>query len=236
MQSTRKHADDILRQLKDGASFEKLAVSYSQGEGALSGGNVGWKKAGQLPEMFLSAVKDLEPGQVSEVLRGPNGFHILKLNNRRGADAAANVAQTHARHILLRSSEIQSLDDARTKLINLKSRVEHGEDFAALARANSEDPGSAANGGDLGWANPGQFVPEFERALNVLKPGELSPPVATPFGVHLIQVLERRTQNMGTERQQFAARQQIHQRKAAERYEQWLRQVRDEAFVEYFDD
>jgi peptidyl-prolyl cis-trans isomerase SurA len=137
------------------------------------------------------------------------------------------------RHILLRSSEIQSLDEARAKLLKLRERVVNGEEFAALARAHSEDGGSAGNGGDLGWTNPGQLVPEFEKAMDALKPGETSQPVQSPFGLHLIQVLARRTQDMSDERLQGQARQQIHARKAGERYEQWLRQLRDEAYVEY---
>ncbi len=233
IQATRKRADDIQRRLKEGENFEQLAVTYSQGEGALNGGTIGWKKAGQLPELFVTALKDLAPGNVSDVLRGPNGFHILRLNNRRGDAPATNVAQTHVRHILLRRSEVQSLDEARTKLLNLRNRSEHGEDFATLAKGNSEDTGSAAGGGDLGWVNPGQLVPEFEKAMDALKPGELSQPVRSPFGLHLIQVLERRNQDISKERLEASARNQIHTRKASESYEQWMRQLRDEAYVEY---
>jgi peptidyl-prolyl cis-trans isomerase SurA len=233
IQAGRKRADDIRQQLKQGANFEQLAVTHSKGEGALSGGTIGWKKAGQLPDLFVAALKDLAPGAVSEPLRSASGFHILKLNQRRGESVMANVAQTHVRHILMRGSEIQSLEDARIKLANLRNRIEHGEDFATLAKANSEDPGSAASGGDLGWVSPSMLVPEFERAMDALKPGQLSQPVASPFGLHLIQVLERRTRDMSEENVRNNARKQIHARKATEQYQQWLRQVRDEAFVEY---
>jgi len=233
IQAAKKRAEDIYRQLKQGADFQQTAVSYSQSPDALKGGDLGWKKAGELPELFLGAVKNMSPGDISEILRGPNGFHILKLDDKRGAAAATSVTQTHVRHILLRPSEIQSLDEARTKLLHLRERIENGEDFAALARAHSEDPGSAANGGDLGWVDPGQMVPDFEKAMNALKPGELSQPVRTSFGLHLIQVLGRRTHDVTQERTEAAARQQIHARKADERYEQWARQLRDEAFVEY---
>jgi peptidyl-prolyl cis-trans isomerase SurA len=236
IQTARKRAEDVRNQIKDGASFEQLAVSHSQGEGALSGGSLGWKKTGQLPELFVAALKNLGDGEVSGVLRGPNGFHILKLNNRRGGGPQAAVTQTHVRHILLRRTEIQSLDEARAKLTKLRERVVQGEDFAVLARANSEDNVSAASGGDLGWITPGQLVPEFERTMGDLKPGEVSQPVQTSFGLHLIQVLGRRTQDMSEDRQQAAARQQIHARKAGERYEQWVRQLRDEAYVEYLID
>ncbi len=233
IQAAKKRADDILRQLKAGADFEQIAVSYSQGADALKGGSLGWKKPGELPELFLGALNSMSPGGISEILRSPNGFHILKLNDKRGAAQAEAVTQTHVRHILLRTSEIQSLEDARQKLLNLRERVENGDDFAALARAHSEDTGSAANGGDLGWVNPGMMVPEFEKAMNALKPNQLSQPVRTSFGLHLIQVLDRRTHDITQERMEAAARQQIHARKADERYEQWARQLRDEAFVEY---
>jgi len=236
IQAARKRAMDIYRQLKQGADFGQTAVSYSQGSDALKGGSLGWKKAGELPELFLNALKNMSPGGISEVLRGPNGFHILKLNDERGDTQAASVTQTHVRHILLRPSEILSAAEARQQLLNLRERIQNGEDFAALARAHSEDPTSAANGGDLGWVNPGQMVPEFEKAMNALKPNQLSEPVRTPFGLHLIQVLGRRTHDVTKERMLDSARQQIHARKADERYEQWSRQLRDEAFVEYIND
>ena len=236
IQAAKKRAEDILRQLKAGADFEQIAVSYSQGADALKGGGLGWKKPGELPELFLGALKGMSPGGISETLRSPNGFHILKLNDKRGAAQAEAVTQTHVRHILLRTSEIQSLEDARQKLLNLRERVENGDDFAALARAHSEDTGSAASGGDLGWVNPGMMVPEFEKAMNALKPNQLSQPVRSSFGLHLIQVLGRRSHDITQERLEAAARQQIHARKADERYEQWARQLRDEAFVEYLVD
>lgn len=233
IQAAKKRAEDTLRQLKAGADFEQIAVSYSQGADALKGGGLGWKKPGELPELFLGALKGMSPGDISETLRSPNGFHILKLNDKRGAAQAEAVTQTHVRHILLRTSEIQSLEDARQKLLHLRERVENGDDFAVLARAHSEDTASAASGGDLGWVNPGMMVPEFEKAMNALKPNQLSQPVRSSFGLHLIQVLGRRSHDITQERLEAAARQQIHARKADERYEQWARQLRDEAFVEY---
>jgi peptidyl-prolyl cis-trans isomerase SurA len=233
IQAARKRAEDVHRQLSQGANFEQTAVSQSQGVDALKGGNLGWKQAGELPELFLASLKNMSVGGVSEILRSPNGFHILKLHSKRGDSQAEAVTQTHARHILLRPSEILSLEEARHKLLGLRERIENGDDFAALARAHSDDTGSAANGGDLGWANPGQMVPEFEKAMNALKPNQLSQPVRTPFGLHLIQVLGRRSHDISQEREFAAARQQIHARKADERYEQWARQLRNEAFVEY---
>ncbi len=237
IQASKKRAEDIRRQLEAGARFEQLAIAYSQGPEALKGGGLGWKTTGQLPELFLAALEKLAPGEVSEVLRGPNGFHILRLNDRRGGQEPATVTQTHVRHILLRPSAILSDEEAQAKLRALRNRVVHGgEDFAELARAHSEDHASAVEGGDLGWANPGTFAPGFEKVMNALAPGEVSEPVRTAFGWHLIQVLERRAHDISRERQLAQARSQILARKADERYEQWLRQLRDEAYVEYFNE
>lgn len=234
IQTVKARADDVYRQLKGGEDFARAAVTYSQGPDALKGGAIGWKTAGQLPELFVGVLDQLQPGGLSEVLRGPNGFHIVRLNDRRGSAAAdESVVETHVRHILLKPSEIQSLDEARKSLSRLRNRVANGEDFAALARSHSEDAVSATNGGDLGWVRPRQLVPDFERAMKALNPGDLSEPVQSPFGVHLIQVLDRRQQTVAGERARSVAREQIHGRKADDRYEQWVRQLRDEAYVEY---
>lgn len=233
IQAVRKKAEEIHRQLETTGDFERLAVTHSESPEALSGGNLGWRKTGQLPELFIKALRELEPGQITPPLPGPNGFHIVKLIGRRGGMDVEPVLQTHARHILLRPNEIQSLAEARSQLLQLRARIEHGEDFAALARAHSEDTVSATNGGDLGWVNPGDLVPEFEKVMNTLNLRELSAPVETPFGLHLIQVIERRTQDVSQDRLRSVARRQIHARKADQRYEQWVRQLRDEAYVEY---
>jgi peptidyl-prolyl cis-trans isomerase SurA len=233
IQTAKRKGEEILSGLRQGSSFEQAAIAHSQGADALKGGLLGWRKSGQLPELFVAALKTMSQGAVSELLRSPNGFHILRLNDRRGDAPAEAVQQTHARHILIRPSEILSRDDARAKLQQLRARIDQGEDFANLARAHSEDTGSATRGGDLGWAAPGQFVPEFEKTMNALKPGELSQPVQTAFGLHLIQVLERRTQDVTEERLRGQARNQLQARKAEDRYQQWLRQMRDEAFIQY---
>jgi len=233
IQKARQKADGLLAELKKGADFSQLAVANSQSQDALEGGSLGWKSSGQLPDLFVNALRNLQPGQVSEVLRSPNGFHILRLNDRRGGNTVLNVTQTHARHILFKTSELVSLSEAQRRAAQLRERLLHGEDFAQAARAHSDDIGSAANGGDLGWVNPGQMVPEFEKAMDALKPGEISQPVASQFGVHLIQVLARRERDVSHERAVADARNQIHARKADERYEQWLRQLRDEAYVDY---
>jgi peptidyl-prolyl cis-trans isomerase SurA len=170
-------------------------------------------------------------GELSEVLRSPNGFHVLKINDKRGLETPVVVQQTHARHILIRTNELVSESEARARLVGLKERLENKGDFAALARANSEDS-SAAKGGDLGWLSPGDTVPEFERAMTALKPGEISLPVKTPFGWHLIEILERRNEDMSKERQRLAARQALRARKSEEAYQEWVRQLRDRAYVE----
>lgn len=233
IQSARTRATEILSKLRQGADFSELAIAHSQAGEALQGGQLGWKMAGQLPELFLGALRNMQKGAVSEILRSPSGFHILKLQDRRGGLEAAPVTETRARHILVRQNELVSREEARAKLLALRARIEHGEDFAPLARAHSEDPGSAARGGELGWAVAGQFVPEFERTMNALKPGELSQPVQSAFGWHLIQVLERREQGLTQERLRAQARAQIGARLADERLQQWLRQLRDEAYVEF---
>ena len=229
----RQRAEGLLADLRKGADFGQLAVANSQGQNALEGGGLGWKQAGQLPDLFVNALRTLKPGAVSDVLRSPGGFHILRLNDRRGGGEALKVTQTRTRHILIKTGELVSLSEAQRRIEQLRERIVNGADFAETARAHSEDVGSAANGGDLGWMSPGQTVPDFEKATNALKPGELSTAVKSPFGVHLIQVQERRERDVSQERETATARNQLHARKADERYEQWLRQLRDEAFVEY---
>jgi len=233
IQAAKKRAEDVRAEVAAGEDFAHAAVTYSQSPEALKGGALDWKKAAQLPELFVTALSGMRPGEISPVLRGPNGFHVLKLNDRRGGIAAQPVTQTHVRHILLKPSEIQSLDEARALLLQLRTRIERGEEFGALAKAHSEDPASAGNGGDLGWVEPRQLVPEFEKAMNALAPMQLSEPIRTSFGLHLVQVLERRDQAVSGERARTSVRSQIHARKADDRYEQWVRQLRDEAYVEY---
>ena len=233
IQRAKRKAEELFAELKKGADFGPLAIGNSQGQNALEGGGLGWKHAGQLPDLFVNTLQTLQPGAVSEVLRSPSGFHLLRLNARRGGSEALQITQSRARHILIKTSELVTLAEAQRRAEQLRERLTQGADFAEIARAHSEDIGSAASGGSLGWVNPGQTVPEFEKTMNALKPGELSAPVKSPFGVHLIQVLERRERDVSQEREQSNARNQIHSRKADERYEQWLRQLRDEAFVEY---
>ncbi len=224
-------AEQALTQLKSGVDFRQIAATFSESPDALQGGGMGWRDGERLPTLFFDALRIMKAGEVSPILRSPNGFHILKLNDRRGGQGPLLVQQTSARHILIKASELVSDNDARNRLRNLKERLENKGDFAQLARANSEDT-SAARGGDLGWLSPGDTVPEFERAMNALQPGQISEPVRSPFGWHLIQVIERRSSDMTKERRRLTARQALRERKSEEAYEEWVRQLRDRAFVE----
>ncbi len=231
IQARRARADDVHAQLEKGADFAQLSASSSDAPNAMQGGAFGWRASGKMPALFADALKPLQPGQISPVLKSSNGFHILRLNDKRGLDAALSVTQTHARHILIKTNELTSESDARSRLLQIKERLENGAKFEELARQYSDD-GSASKGGDLGWINPGDTVPEFERAMDELKPGEISQPVRSPFGLHLIQVLERRDQDVTQERQKLQARQAIRERKAEEAFQDWVRQIRDSAYVE----
>ncbi len=231
IQARRARAEEIVRQLAQGGDFAQLSASYSDAGNALQGGAFGWRPSGKLPSLFVEALNQMQPGQVSPILRSGNGFHILKLTDKRGLDAKLSVTQTHARHILIKTNELTSEADARARLLQIKERIDNGVSFEQLARQYSDDA-SAAKGGDLGWINPGDTVPEFEHAMDALKDGEVSGPVQSPFGWHLIQVLGRRTQDVTQERQRLMARQAIRERKAEEAFQDWVRQIRDSAYVE----
>jgi peptidyl-prolyl cis-trans isomerase SurA len=233
LQKLHAKADEALKKLQAGEDFSKISASYSDAPNALEGGAIGWKTSSQLPELFYDALKTMAPGSYTPILRSPNGFHILKLVNRRGGSSPLLVQQTHARHILIKPSELVSDADAKHRMDDLKERLDNGgAKFEDLARQYSED-GTASNGGDLGWVNPGDTVPEFEKAMNALKPGEISEPIHSPFGWHIIQVLERRNQDMSKESARMKARQEIKTRKSDEAFQEWLRELRDRAYVEY---
>ena len=228
----RTRAETALAQIRQGADFRQIAATFSDAPDAFDGGNMGWRPAARLPSIFLQAAKTLKVGQSSDILRSPAGFHIIKLVEKRGLDTPVIVTQTHARHILVRLNEVVAENDAKNRLNDLKDRIEHGTDFGELARLHSDDP-SAARGGDLGWITPGDVVPEFEQAMNALKSGQVSDPFKSPFGWHIVQVLERREQDMSKDRQKLAARQAIRQRKSEEQWQEWVRQQRDKTYVEY---
>ena len=231
LQKLKAKAEQALKELQGGADFAQVSAAYSDAPNALEGGDLGWKKTGQLPTLFVDALKPLQKGQLTAILRSPNGFHILKLNDRRGASSPMVIEQTHVRHILVKTSEVVSEDEAKHKLETVKERLANGGDFAELARLYSEDA-SAAGGGDLGWVNPGDTVPQFEEAMNALQPGQVSALVKTQFGWHLIQVLERRQQDMTREAARFKARQEIRARKGDEAYQDWVQELRDRAYVD----
>lgn len=231
IQKLKAKADQLRERLQRGEDFAQLAAAYSDAPDGLQGGLMGARPLERLPNVFAEAVVKLKPGEVSPVLRSPNGFHLVKLVSKVGGKAVPAVQQTHARHILIRVNEIVSEADAKHRLEGLYDRIKHGERFAELARLYSQD-GTAPKGGDLGWIYPGDTVPEFERAMNQLKPGELSGPIQSPFGFHLIEVIERRVQDVSADRQRVAARQVLRERRLDEAYQDWLRQMRDRAYVE----
>lgn len=231
LQKLRLRGEQALKRAQAGENFAQLTAAFSDAPDALQGGDLGWRALDRLPSLYAEAASHLQPGQISPLLRSSAGFHIVKLVSKRGGSAPASVQQTHPRHILIRINEVVSEAEARRKLETIRERIVNGVDFAEQARLNSQD-GSAAKGGDLGWLNPGDTVPEFERAMDSLKINELSPVVQSPFGMHLIQVIERRERDVSAERQRGAARQALRERKLDEAYQDWLRQLRDRAYVE----
>lgn len=232
IQAARAKAQRVLNELRAGADFRKTAVAVSDDQQALEGGDLGWRSKAQIPSLFVDVITHMKPGDISDLIRSPSGFHIIKLYDHRGSDQHT-ITQTHARHILIRTNDLVSDDDARERLAQLKQRIEGGDDFAALARAHSDDPTSAAKGGDLGWVNPGDLDPQFEEVMNGLAPGKLSEPFRTQYGWHIVQVLARREHDDSAEYRRSTAREMIRKRKAEEEIEVWLRRLRDEAYVEY---
>lgn len=238
----RAKAEDLYKQASDGADFGRLAASFSDSPEALQGGDLGFRSLDRLPQLFIDAVTPLSAGQIAKPVKSANGFHILKLVAKRGAGTgavgaggsalAAPVEQTHARHILIRVNEVVSDEQAKTRLQEIRQRIENKTaSFEDMARAYSNDA-SASRGGDLGTLYPGDTVPEFEKAMNELKPGEISEPVRTPFGYHLIEVVDRKKQDVAQDRMRLLARQAIRERKIEEATEGWLRELRDRAYVE----
>ncbi|MEI7445785.1 MAG: peptidylprolyl isomerase [Burkholderiales bacterium] len=232
----RVRAEAIAREARGGVDFTRLASNLSDGSDAITGGELGLRTADRLPPLFVQAVESLNPGEVAPVVRSPAGFHVIKLVDRRnggiGKAAGAPVRQTRARHILVRVDELNPESEVIRRLTEIRGRLEAGTvTFADMARQYSKD-GTASQGGDLGWVYPGDTVPEFERAMDDLEPGGLAGPVRTPFGYHLIQVIERRTDEASPERVRAAARNALRERKSAEAYQEWLSQIRASAYVD----
>lgn len=235
----RMRGEEVIRQAQRGGDFARLAAAFSDAPDAMSGGALGPRTADRLPELFAQAAARMQPGDVSPLLRSANGFHVLKLLARRDAGlpdlGGRPVTQTRTRHILIRPSELVSEPEVLRRLREIRDRVQSGNaEFGDMARQYSID-GSAGRGGELGWIYPGDTVPDFERAMNALAPGQLSEPVRTEFGYHLIQVLERRTDAASPERVRALARQALRERRIEETTQDWLRQVRDRTYVEYRD-
>ncbi len=231
IQKLKAKAEQLFERLKKGEDFAQLAASYSDAPDGLQGGRLSPRPLDRLPSVFADVVGKLKAGEVAPPLRSSNGFHLVKLVAKRGGAAIPAVQQTHVRHLLIKVNELVSDADAKHKVEVLLDRIKHGGNFAELAKLHSQD-GSASKGGDLGWIYPGDTVPEFERAMDQLKSGEVSQPVKSPFGYHLIEVLERRVQDVSADRQRVAARQVLRERKLDEAYQDWLRQARDRAYVE----
>jgi peptidyl-prolyl cis-trans isomerase SurA len=233
MNQVEQRAQEIQQRAVAGEDFGQLAITYSQAQSALERGKLGWRRAAQLPQFISDEVVKLEPGQVSPPLRTPTGFHIVKLDAVRGGDGPMVVEQVHARHILLRPTEVQDDATTRQRLEDLRERILAGEDFAALASITSEDPSSAAQGGDLGWTGPGSFVPDFDEVLGKLQENEISQPFRTQYGWHIVQMLGKRFHDQSDEVRRQRVLTALRESKVDEETELWLRRLRDEAYVEY---
>ncbi len=228
----RSEAERIVMTLRNGADFAKVAVGQSDGQQALQGGDLGWRNGSELPTIFAEVVPKMRKGDISDPIKSSSGFHVVQLADLRGDSGRHMITQTRARHIQIRPNEVTSNAEAKQRLEQLRERIENGEDFAELARANSDDRASAIQGGDLGWLNPGDTVPEFQSELDTIPAGGLSEPFKTRFGWHIVQVLERREFDDTEKVKRARAADQIRQRKMDEELQNWLRQIRDEAYVE----
>ena len=225
-------AQDVAGRAGKGEDFSQLAIANSNSQTALDGGQLGWRKGAQLPQFILDLVVKMKPGDVSEPVRTPSGYHIVKLNERRSGEAPVIINQMHVRHILMKPTELDDDETVRQKLGKLRERIEKGENFAGIASTASEDPGSAPDGGDLGWSGPGTFVPEFDKAIADLKDNEISEPFKTRYGWHIVQMLGTRTYDSTDDVRRQKAYAAIRESKADEETELWLRRLRDEAFIE----
>jgi peptidyl-prolyl cis-trans isomerase SurA len=232
LEEIARKAQDLAARASKGEDFGQLAIANSNSQTALDGGQLGWRKGNQLPQFILELVVKMKPGDVSEPVRTPSGFHIVKLNDRRGGDTKVVINQIHLRHILMKPNELDDDETVRQKLNKLRDRILKGEDFAGIASTASEDPGSAPDGGDLGWAGPGTFVPEFDQGIAELKDKEISEPFKTRYGWHIVQLLGTRTYDSTDDVRRQKAFAAIRESKADEETELWLRRLRDEAFVE----
>jgi len=229
--ATKKKAENILAIVDKGTDFQETAISYSSGQNALEGGALGWRKAGQLPTLFSRVIDNMKVGEHSRLIRSSSGYHIIFLKNKRSSEQHI-ITQTKARHILISPNELTTETDVVNRLNNLRNRILAGEDFGDVAKLHSEDRGSASMGGDLGWVSPGQMVPQFEAEMNTIGLNEVSEPFQSQFGWHILQVTEKRKLDNSKTVTTNKARGLIQQRKITETSETWLRQLREEAFVD----
>ena len=230
VETFREKAEKLRKLLAGGADFSKLAIEYSDGRQALDGGDLGWRKAKELPSIFARIVPNMKAGEISDIIRSPSGFHIIKLIDRHRSERHM-ITEHQVRHILIGTNDVVDDKAAKEKLLKLRERIRNGADFGELARANSQDKGSAAKGGDLGWVKPGEVDPDFEQVVESLKPGEISMPFKTQFGWHIVQLEGTRKVDDTEDYNRSKAREAIRQRKVDEQYQQWLRRLRDEAYV-----
>ncbi|MDD1622651.1 MAG: peptidylprolyl isomerase [Methylococcaceae bacterium] len=231
IQKAKEKADQVVADLRGGADFKQTAISVSNDDNALKGGDLGWRGMGQIPTLFADTVTGMKQGDISDPIRSPSGFHIIKMLEMEGAGQHI-VTKTKVRHILIKTNELVDDAEAQKRLQALRERIKDGDDFAALARAHSDDKGSAINGGSLDWVSPGALVPPFEEAMHKLGINEISQPVQTQFGWHMIQVLGREDQDNSDQFKKDRVREEIRKRKIEEETELWLRRLRDEAYVE----
>lgn len=232
-EAARAKAATLLKRARDGEDFAQLAIANSDGQQALSGGDLDWRKASNLPTAFAIAAPKLKVGEVADVIESGSGFNIVKLTDLRDSGEKAMVSETKSQHILLMNNQLRDEAATQAQIREIRDRLDKGEDFAALAKKYSDDPGSKNSGGDLSWQPPGVFAPEFQAALDALEPGQTSQPFRTQFGWHIARVLDRRTRDATIEARRGRARQAIQARKEAEEYEAWIRRLREEAYVEY---
>jgi peptidyl-prolyl cis-trans isomerase SurA len=228
----RAKAEALLKKLQGGADFAQVAIASSDGQQALAGGDLDWRAGSNLPELFAGAVQKMKVGDLSPILENAPGFHILKLTDMRGGGTAKTIVETHAQHLLLMPSAVRTEEQTKQQARALYDRIKKGEDLGELAKNLSDDTGSKATGGDLGWQPAGVFAPEFEDTLKKLAPGQVSTPFRTQFGWHIAKVIERRSRDATEETRRARARASIQNRKSGEEYEMWLRRLRSEAYVE----
>ena len=231
-EQARLVASKVLEDLKTGQNFATMATTVSDGQRALEGGDLGWRKKNEIPTLFSAQIATMEKGEISDLIKSASGFHIVKLADVRSSNKHM-ITQTKARHILIKINELTTTEDARLRLEQLRTRLVGGDDFAKLAKAHSDDTVSAAQGGELGWVSPGTMVTEFENIMNQLEPNEISEPFTTRFGWHLLQVMERREHDDTENARRTKASEAIRRRKSEEAHQNWLRHLRDEAYVEY---